>query len=158
MKGSELDSGMRQRHPVPLRRPGSEGELLYGAPDKQGTFHAHGIPLGVDEVRRTKQNLGWPLEPPFYVPDEALAQFRGALERGREIEQAWRGKLDDYAASPLGWERWTGSRGAIIGVNRFGASVLKQDGFTVDHVVAQALALVGAKPGTGGHGGPGITS
>jgi transketolase len=71
--------------------------LGYGAPDKQGTFHAHGSPLGADEVRKTKQNLGWPLEPPFHIPDEALAHFRGALDRGRELEQAWRAMLDAYA-------------------------------------------------------------
>ena len=71
--------------------------LGYGAPDKQGTFHAHGSPLGADEVRKTKQNLGWPLEPPFHIPDEALAHFRGALDRGHELEQAWRAMLDAYA-------------------------------------------------------------
>jgi transketolase len=71
--------------------------LGYGAPDKQGTFHAHGSPLGADEVRKTKQNLGWPLEPPFHIPDEALAHFRGALDRGHELEQAWRAMFDAYA-------------------------------------------------------------
>jgi transketolase len=51
------------------------------------------------------------------------------------------------AASPLGWERWTGLQGAILGVDHFGASapgatLFKEYGFTVDHVVAQALTLV----------------
>ncbi len=71
--------------------------LGYGAPDKQGTFHAHGSPLGTDEVRKTKQNLGWPLEPPFFVPEEAMGRFRAALDRGRELEQAWLAKRDDHA-------------------------------------------------------------
>ncbi len=60
--------------------------LGYGAPDKQGTFAAHGSPLGADEVIKAKQNLGWPQEPPLYVPDEALAHFRSAVDRGRELE------------------------------------------------------------------------
>jgi transketolase len=70
--------------------------LGYGAPDKQGTFAAHGSPLGAEETRKAKQNLGWPEEPPFYIPDEALAHFRSAVDRGRELEQAWNGSLDAY--------------------------------------------------------------
>lgn len=59
------------------------------------------------------------------------------------------------AASPLGWERWTGLRGAIIGVDRFGASapgaiLFKEYGFTAEHVVERALALLGKGQGQGG--------
>ena len=61
----------------------------FGAPSKQGTFHAHGSPLGSDETRRAKQALGWPVEPAFFVPDEALAHFRSALGQGRELETQW---------------------------------------------------------------------
>jgi len=71
--------------------------LGYGAPDKQGTFAAHGSPLGAEEVRKAKQNLGWPAQPPFYIPDRALALFREAIDRGRELEDAWDRRLDDYA-------------------------------------------------------------
>lgn len=70
--------------------------LGYGAPDKQGTFHAHGSPLGSEEVYKTKQNLGWPPGPPFYIPNEAMSQFRGAIDRGRELEEAWNQKLEAY--------------------------------------------------------------
>ena len=52
--------------------------LGYGSPDKQDTFEAHGSPLGVEEVKLTKQNLGWPVEPLFDIPPEALAHFREA--------------------------------------------------------------------------------
>ena len=55
----------------------------YGSPNKQDSFEAHGSPLGVDEVRLTKQNLGWPTEPPFLIPDAALAHFREALDARR---------------------------------------------------------------------------
>ena len=70
--------------------------LGYGAPDKQGTFAAHGSPLGAEETRKAKQSLGWPKEPPFYVPDEALAHFRSAVDRGRQLEAAWSDALDAY--------------------------------------------------------------
>ncbi|MGO4521022.1 transketolase [Dyella sp. 2RAF44] len=70
--------------------------LGYGSP-KQDTFEAHGSPLGAESVRRTKENLGWPLEPDFYVPEDALAHFRKALPRGAELETAWDDRMQAYA-------------------------------------------------------------
>ncbi len=49
--------------------------LGYGAPHKQGTFNAHGSPLGPEEVRAAKENLGWPVEPEFLVPADVAANF-----------------------------------------------------------------------------------
>jgi len=69
----------------------------YGSPHKQDSFEAHGSPLGVDEVRLTKQNLGWPIEPPFYIPEPARGHFRKAIERGKLAETQWRDKLSTYA-------------------------------------------------------------
>lgn len=68
----------------------------YGAPHKQDTFDAHGSPLGEDEVRAAKENLGWPTEPPFYIPEEALAHFREALDRGRAAQGEWNGRREAY--------------------------------------------------------------
>lgn len=70
--------------------------LGYGAPEKQGTFGAHGSPLGAEEVNRTKKNLGWPVSPTFLVPDEARAHFHSAVARGKALEEAWNKKLDAY--------------------------------------------------------------
>ena len=70
--------------------------LGYGAPDKQGTFHAHGSPLGAEEMLKAKRNLGWPQEPPFCIPDEALAHLRSAIDRGRELEETWNQRLEAY--------------------------------------------------------------
>jgi transketolase len=67
----------------------------YGSP-KQDTFEAHGEPLGPQAARATKQNLGWPLEPPFYVPEEARAHLGKALERGAQLESDWRALVEDY--------------------------------------------------------------
>ncbi|OLB40416.1 MAG: transketolase, partial [Candidatus Rokubacteria bacterium 13_2_20CM_2_64_8] len=71
----------------------------FGAPHKQGTFQAHGSPLGPDEVRAAKQNLGWPLEPAFMIPDDVRAHFRSAIERGTALEQDWRRRLSGYSAA-----------------------------------------------------------
>ena len=70
--------------------------LGYGSP-VQDSFKAHGSPLGMDEVRKTKENLGWPTEPPFLVPDEALARFRQSVERGAHDEAVWNDRMADYA-------------------------------------------------------------
>ncbi len=68
----------------------------YGSPHKAGTAGVHGAPLGEEEVRLTKEALDWPPDRPFYVPDEALAEFRKALERGAVWEASWRERLDGY--------------------------------------------------------------
>ncbi len=61
----------------------------FGSPNKQDTAEAHGSPLGEEEVRLTKQNLGWPTGDAFLVPDEALATFRSAVDRGSRLEAEW---------------------------------------------------------------------
>ena len=71
--------------------------LGYGSPNKQDTFEAHGSPLGVEEVKLTKQNLGWPVEPLFHIPPQALAHFRKALARGQHAEAQWQDRFSDYA-------------------------------------------------------------
>ncbi len=68
----------------------------YGSPE-QDSFKAHGSPLGVDGVRKTKQQLGWPAEPDFLIPDETLAYFREAVERGARDETAWNARMSPYA-------------------------------------------------------------
>jgi len=73
--------------------------LGYGSPNRQDTYKAHGEPLGEEEVRLTKRALGWPEDRTFYVPDEALREFRKAIERGAEWEAGWRRRLDAYRAA-----------------------------------------------------------
>jgi transketolase len=82
-----------------IRRPSLiliRTHLAYGSPHKQDSFEAHGSPLGEAEVRLTKQSLGWPAEPPFYVPDSARAHFRQAIGRGERIEAEWNQRLSAY--------------------------------------------------------------
>ncbi len=68
----------------------------FGSPKKAGTFGVHGSPLGPDEVIATKENLGIPTEPAFYVPEEAAQHFHEALDRGSEAESQWRLRFDAY--------------------------------------------------------------
>jgi len=93
----------------------------FGAPHKQDTFEAHGSPLGPDELRAAKEHLGWPVEPAFLEPQEALDVFRAAVPRGRERHEEWSRRFAAYrevfpdlateferrmaAALPSGWDR-----------------------------------------------------
>ncbi len=70
--------------------------LGYGSPHKAGTSEAHGSPLGREEVVLTKKALGWEWDEPFYVPPEALEQFREAVARGRRDEEDWKGRFAEY--------------------------------------------------------------
>jgi len=69
----------------------------FGSPHKQDSFEAHGSPLGEAEVRHTKEKLGWPAEPDFIIPEEALRHFRQALSRGKEADAKWEAMLSAYA-------------------------------------------------------------
>jgi transketolase len=61
----------------------------FGSPNKQDTAEAHGSPLGDDEIKLTKQKLGWDPEKKFYVPEDALKHFREAVDIGKKREQLW---------------------------------------------------------------------
>jgi transketolase len=70
--------------------------IAVGSPNKQDSASAHGSPLGEEEVRLTKEVYGWPPEPAFYVPDEALAHFRASLESGEREQREWDERFASY--------------------------------------------------------------
>jgi len=86
----------------------------YGSP-QQATGQAHGEPLGAEGVRVAKETLGWPQEPTFYVPDEALAHMRKAVDRGQKAEDEWRKRMEAYAQAypELAAELQAGWRGDL---------------------------------------------
>jgi transketolase len=61
----------------------------FGSPNRQDTAKAHGEPLGDDERKLTKENLGWPQEPLFNIPEEASAHLNQSINKGLELEQQW---------------------------------------------------------------------
>ncbi len=65
----------------------------FGSP-KQDTAGAHGEPLGEEAAAATKQNLGWPLEPTFFIPDEVAEHMSAAIERGDQAEADWQARVD----------------------------------------------------------------
>ncbi|MGB5423116.1 MAG: transketolase [Desulfobacterales bacterium] len=82
----------------------------YGSPHKQDTAGAHGEPLGAEELKLTKQNLNWPAEPAFYLPEEAVSHFREALEKGAQLDRSWQEAFTVYQkAHPelaARWRQW----------------------------------------------------
>jgi transketolase len=73
--------------------------IAFGSPNKVDTAEAHGSPLGEDEVRLTKQALGWPSAEPFFVPDDALAEWRKCRDRGAALEAEWRRRYEAFQAA-----------------------------------------------------------
>ncbi len=126
----------------------------FGSPNRQDSAKAHGEALGAQEVLLTKHNLGWPSEQPFYEPEEAVAYFSQAIERGAAQEQAWQQSYTAYStaypelvkqleqdlsgALPEGWDR-------DIPVFKAGEAMASRAaaGLTLNAIAPQLLNLVG---------------
>jgi len=67
----------------------------YGSP-KAGTNKVHGEAMGAEAVAATKKFFGFPEDQSFYVPDDALANWRKAIDRGAELEAEWKKKFEGY--------------------------------------------------------------
>lgn len=96
----EIDQAINQAKQDP--RPSliiCRTHIGYGLPTKQDTAAAHGAPPGNEELDNAKRNLGWPVEPRFYIPEDVLAHFREAVTRGAALEQEWNARFEQYAAA-----------------------------------------------------------
>jgi transketolase len=78
----------------------------YPAPHATDTAKAHGSPLGEDEVRATKEVMGWNPDEHFVVPPEVAAHMNG-VERGQQWEDEWRQTFETWSQSfPSERETW----------------------------------------------------
>jgi transketolase len=78
----------------------------FGSP-LQDNPNVHGAPLGPENLKKTRETLGWPSDQPFFVPEEALTHFRKAVCAGRALEAEWRKTLEQYGkAHPESAERF----------------------------------------------------
>ncbi len=82
----------------------------YGSPNKQDSASAHGEPLGLAEIKLTKENLGWPLKPEFHIPEEVLSRFREAIAKGKQQEHEWQNRFSNYEKAypelANDWNQW----------------------------------------------------
>jgi transketolase len=76
--------------------------IAHGAPGKQDTASAHGTPLGEEEIKLTKEAMGYPIEPPFHVDDTVYEFFSSAMERGRTAHKQWEERF--AAADTTDWD------------------------------------------------------
>jgi transketolase len=135
------------------------------APTKRNTPESHGAPLGAEEVRRTKEIMGWPTEPKFFVPPEAYEAFRPARERGERAEAEWRERFSKYAAAhpeeaaefrrrlsgdlPKGWEQAL----PAIGPEKGALATRQASGLALQALAGAIPELVGGSADLGGSTG-----
>ncbi|HEX8905892.1 MAG TPA: transketolase [Longimicrobiaceae bacterium] len=92
-----IDAAIRRAKEDP--RPsmiGVKSVIGHGSPNRAGTEKAHGEALGEEEVKLSKQQLGWPTTDTFWVPQEALDHMRKAGEKGQALQDEWRQLFDAY--------------------------------------------------------------
>ena len=130
----------------------------YGSP-KQDSFKAHGEPLGPDDVARTKENLDWPLDPPFYVPEDVLAFYRQVGARGAELQARWQRAYDEFKSqhaqlavqfertlanrppSSIPWPRIDASNADNIATREAGGTVMNSIAAAVPELVGGSADL-----------------
>lgn len=71
-------------------------QIGFGCPSKQGKASAHGEPLGIDNLKATKENLGWPVDKDFYVPEDVYSYMKEVQEKGAKAEEAWNNLYEQY--------------------------------------------------------------
>jgi transketolase len=102
---SAIEEGQRHTTKPTLIRVKSI--IGYPSPHKQGTSKAHGAALGEDEVRATKEVMGWDPDQHFFVPDGVYEEFAKAAERGAAAQAEWRSRLDAWKAeNPDAGKEW----------------------------------------------------
>jgi transketolase len=135
------------------------------APTKRNTNKAHGEPLGAEEVRRTKEIMGWPDEPKFYVPEDALDHWRQVVSRGGALEADWRARLAAYTAEDPGaareLEQWLAGRLPdgweaalpVISADQGPLATRQASGLALQAIAAAIPNLVGGSADLGGSTG-----
>lgn len=85
-------------------------EIGYGCPAKQGKASAHGEPLGDDNIKAMRENLNWPSDEPFFVPEEVYSHFAKLAEEKADVEAAWNvmfaAYCGEYPEMEALWEKY----------------------------------------------------
>lgn len=127
----------------------------YGLPTRQDTSAAHGAPPGEEELNGAKEKLGWPIEPRFFIPDDVLAHFRSAVDRGTQQEKEWNTTFAAYKAAfpetasqmesqlagvlPAGWDKEL----PVFPADQKGAATRQSSGAVINALAGNLPALMG---------------
>jgi transketolase len=127
----------------------------FGSPNRQDTAKAHGEPLGDDERKLTKENLGWPQEPLFNIPAEASDHFRKSIDKGLEMEQQWTASFKAYMNDhpqlgeqfekqlkgelPVGWDKDI----PVFPADPKGKATRVTSGLVLNSIAKNVAALIG---------------
>jgi len=127
----------------------------FGLPTKQDTAEAHGAPPGDDELDAAKENLGWPVEPRFYIPEDVLDYFRQAHDTGQQLESSWQDRFESYREAypdlaaelerrlkgklPQGWEKSL----PTFDADAQGMATRAASGTVINHIAPQLPELLG---------------
>jgi transketolase len=134
-------------------------QIGYGSPNKQGSEESHGSPLGEAEIRLTKEAYGWDPDLQFHIPDDVLAHFRLALEKGAALEAAWNAEADERDSILDACFDRTGidlaSRLPRYAADAKGIASRKASGNALDAIAAAVPGLIG---GTADLGGSNLTA
>lgn len=127
----------------------------FGSPAKQGTADSHGAPLGDDEILATKENLGYPSNEPFFIPEEVENSMNEAVKQGELLENRWKKMADDYEAEfpdsysdfkkyinrslPQNWEEIL----PVFATDQKGMASRKASGKVLNHIADAIPNLIG---------------
>ncbi len=79
----------------------TKSTIGFGSPNKANTHDVHGSPLGKDEMVKTKENLGWPVDKEFYIPEEVAKLFDDRKSEMKKLYEAWQKEYADWKKSEV---------------------------------------------------------
>jgi transketolase len=138
----------------------------YGSPKKAGTSGAHGEALGDEELDATKDALGWPKEPRFFVPENVRQFFGQAVARGKSLEAEYSDLLEGYSQEypeeaaelqrvmagglPEGWQDAlpTFPAGKPVATRNAGGKVINELAKVIPNLVGGSADLAGSNKTT----------
>ena len=146
-----------------------KSHIGYGSPNKQGSADSHGAPLGTEELRLSKENLGWPTDESFHVPEAVKDHMRQAIADGAQKKREWDARMEAYenaypkkAARYWNWQNLEPADGWKEVLPSFEAgeeiATRKASGLTLNELAPKVEYLIGGSADLTGSNKTGVPS